>query len=65
MAICSYQAIDLFRWLIDKEDIVVLDVRNEKDFSRSHIESPYPFELHNISYYVEYGSNLTNIRIID
>lgn len=51
MAICSYQAIDLFRWLIDKEDIVVLDVRNEKDFSRSHIESPYPFELHNISYY--------------
>jgi glyoxylase-like metal-dependent hydrolase (beta-lactamase superfamily II) len=51
MAISSYQAIDLFRWLMDKEDIVVLDVRNEKDFSRSHVESPYPFELHNISYY--------------
>ena len=51
MAICSFQALDLFRWLTDKEDIVVLDVRNEKDFSRSHIESPFSFELHNISYY--------------
>jgi glyoxylase-like metal-dependent hydrolase (beta-lactamase superfamily II) len=52
MAIYSYQALDLFRRLTDKEeDIVVLDVRNEKDFSRFHIESPYPFELHNVSYY--------------
>ncbi|CAK8721621.1 Rhodanese domain-containing protein [Candidatus Electrothrix laxa] len=51
MAIYSYQAIDLLHWLTDKEDIVVLDVRNEKDFSRFHIESPYPFELHNVSYY--------------
>ena len=51
MAIYSYQSIDLFHWLTDKEDIVVLDVRNEKDFSRFHIESPYPFELHNVSYY--------------
>ena len=51
MAIFSYQAIDLFNWLVDREDIVVLDVRNEKDFNRFHIESPYPFELHNISYY--------------
>ncbi|MGB5684720.1 MAG: MBL fold metallo-hydrolase [Candidatus Electrothrix sp.] len=52
MAICSYQAIDLFRWLTEKEeDIVVLDVRSENAFSRFHIESPYPFELHNVSYY--------------
>ncbi|MDU9050120.1 MAG: MBL fold metallo-hydrolase [Candidatus Electrothrix sp. Rat3] len=51
MAIYSYQAIDLFHWLTDKEDIIVLDVRNEKDFSRFHIESPYSFELHNVSYY--------------
>ncbi|WLE96487.1 MAG: MBL fold metallo-hydrolase [Candidatus Electrothrix communis] len=51
MAIYSYQAIDLFRWLTNKEDIIVLDVRNEKDFSRFHVESPYPFELHNVSYY--------------
>uniref|UniRef100_UPI004055A548 MBL fold metallo-hydrolase n=1 Tax=Candidatus Electrothrix sp. TaxID=2170559 RepID=UPI004055A548 len=51
MPISSYQALDLFRWLTEKEDIVILDVRNPKDFSRFHIESPYPFELHNISYY--------------
>ena len=52
MAICSYQAIDLFRWLTEKEeDLVVLDVRSENAFSRFHIESPYPFELHNVSYY--------------
>ena len=52
MAISSYQAIDLFRWLTEKEeDLVVLDVRSENAFSRFHIESPYPFELHNVSYY--------------
>ncbi|XOF32701.1 MAG: MBL fold metallo-hydrolase [Candidatus Electrothrix sp. YB6] len=54
MAVFSFQAPDLFYRLTEKkdlEDIVVLDVRNEKDFSRSHIESPYPFEQHNISYY--------------
>ncbi|MCI5127423.1 MAG: MBL fold metallo-hydrolase [Candidatus Electrothrix sp. AUS3] len=51
MAIYNYQAIDLFQWLIQKEDLVVLDVRNEKDYARFHIESPYPFELHNVSYY--------------
>jgi glyoxylase-like metal-dependent hydrolase (beta-lactamase superfamily II) len=51
MAIFSYQALDLFRWLTEKEDIIILDVRNPKDFSRFHIESPYPFELHNVSYY--------------
>ncbi len=51
MAISSYQALDLFRWLTEKEDIIILDVRNPKDFSRFHIESPYPFELHNVSYY--------------
>ena len=51
MAISSYQALDLFHWLTEKEDIIVLDVRNPKDFSRFHIESPYPFKLHNVSYY--------------
>ncbi len=51
MAIFSYQASDLFNWLTNKEDIIVLDVRNDKDFKRFHVESPYPFELMNISYY--------------
>ncbi len=51
MAIFTYQAIDLFNWLTSREDIIVLDVRNDKDFNSFHVESPYPFELINISYY--------------
>ncbi len=51
MAVFTYQAIDLFNWLTNKEDIIVLDVRNDKDFKSFHVESPYPFELMNISYY--------------
>lgn len=51
MAVFTYQAIDLFNWLTNREDIIVLDVRNDKDFKRFHVESPYPFELMNISYY--------------
>ena len=51
MSVFTYQAIDLFNWLTNKEDIIVLDVRNDKDFKRFHVESPYPFELMNISYY--------------
>jgi len=51
MAIFSYEAQELFEWLSSKEDIFVLDVRNDKDFSRFQIESPYPFEMKNVSYY--------------
>ncbi len=51
MSISSYKANELFDWLTAKENIVVLDVRNDKDFSRFQIESPYPFEMMNISYY--------------
>jgi glyoxylase-like metal-dependent hydrolase (beta-lactamase superfamily II) len=51
MTLFSYQAGELFDWLTAREDIVVLDVRNKKDFNRFQIESPYPFEMINISYY--------------
>nr|WP_320009783.1 MBL fold metallo-hydrolase [uncultured Desulfobulbus sp.] len=51
MAIFTYEARELFQWLINQDDIVVVDVRNEKDFNNFHVESPYPFPLHNISYY--------------
>jgi len=51
MPLTSYEAKDLFQWLTDKEDILVLDVRNQKDFSRFQVESPYPFNMLNISYY--------------
>jgi len=52
MTIFSYEAAELFGWLEQgREDILVLDVRNEKDFSRFRVESPKPFALSNISYY--------------
>ncbi len=51
MAIFAYQAADLFQWLSNREDILVLDVRNDKDFNRFQVESPYPFTMLNVSYY--------------
>ncbi len=51
MAVFTYQASDLFNWLTSKDNIIVLDVRNDKDFKRFQVESPYPFEMMNISYY--------------
>ncbi len=51
MALFTYEAKDLFHWLANCADIVVVDVRNDKDFKRFHVESPYPFTLLNVSYY--------------
>ena len=51
MTLSSYEAKDLFQWFIDRDDILVLDVRNEKDFNRFQVESPYPFDMINVSYY--------------
>jgi glyoxylase-like metal-dependent hydrolase (beta-lactamase superfamily II) len=51
MTLSSYEAKDLFQWLTDKEDITILDVRNDKDFQRFQVESPYPLDMLNISYY--------------
>lgn len=51
MAVFTYQAQELFDWLCNREDIVVVDVRNAKDFKRFQVESPYPFEMINVSYY--------------
>jgi len=51
MSIFLYTAAELFNWLTAKKELLVLDVRNSKDFSRFQIESPYPFEMKNISYF--------------
>jgi len=51
MALYTYEAKDLFRWLAGRTDMVVVDVRNAKDFARFQVEGPYPFPLVNISYY--------------
>lgn len=51
MSIFAYTANELYTWLIAKEEMVVLDVRNDKDFGRFQVEAPYPFEMLNVSYY--------------
>ncbi len=51
MPIFTYSAADLYNHLISRDDIVVLDVRNSKDFTRFHVEMPYPFAMANISYF--------------
>ena len=51
MSVFTYSALDLYTWLTEKADIIVLDVRNKVDFSRFKVESPYPFSMLNISYF--------------
>ena len=51
MSIFKYTAAQLFDWLINQQDILVLDVRNATDFARFKVEAPYPFAMENISYY--------------
>ncbi len=46
-----YTAEDLFELLLDKPDVVLLDVRNEKDFTNFYIEMPSIFPYLNIPYY--------------
>lgn len=51
MSIFPYAAKDLYHWLTTRKDMVLLDVRNAKDFARFPVEGPYPFEMKNISYF--------------
>ncbi len=51
MAIFIYSAAELYSWVTSRADVVYLDVRNAADFGRFRVESPYPVEMHNISYF--------------
>lgn len=51
MSVFTYSALELYTWLTEKKDVIVLDVRNKVDFGRFKVESPYPFALQNISYF--------------
>ncbi len=51
MAIFSYNADELYQWVVEKEKFVLLDVRNKKDFGRFKVEGPYPIEMLNVSYF--------------
>lgn len=46
-----YSANELFTWLIQKEDFLLLDVRNEEDFRRFQVESPYEIDMLNVPYF--------------
>jgi len=50
MEIQSFTAQDLFTWLVEKEDFLLLDVRNDEEFGRFKVEGPYPFDMVNVPY---------------
>ena len=51
MAIFPYSADELYKWVVSKNDILILDGRNKKDFGRFKVEGPYPIGMLNISYF--------------
>ncbi len=51
MELTTYTAEQLFDWLLAKEDIVILDVRNEDDFNRFKVEGPYQITMVNVAYF--------------
>ena len=51
MSIFIYRAEELYKWLVAREEMTIIDVRNDKDFARFKVEAPYPFDMLNVSYY--------------
>ena len=50
MTIGAFTAEDMFGWLVNKEDFLLLDVRNDVEFGRFKVEGPYPFDMLNVPY---------------
>ena len=50
MSLLAYDANRLFQWLADREDFLLLDVRNEVEFGRFKVEGPHPFQMINVPY---------------
>ncbi|MGI9536199.1 MAG: MBL fold metallo-hydrolase [Desulfocapsaceae bacterium] len=51
MAIFPFSAGELYQWIVDSDNFVLLDVRNKKDFGRFKVEGPRPIEMLNVSYF--------------
>lgn len=51
MSIKSFTAMNLFEWLTTSNNILLLDVRNDVEFSRFKVEGPYPFDMINVPYF--------------
>mgnify|MGYP002396997115 FL=1 len=50
MALESFSAGDLFAWLVNQDDFLLLDVRNDVEFDRFKVEGPYPIDMLNVPY---------------
>ncbi len=50
MEVQSFSAQELFTWLLNKEDFLLLDVRNDEEFGRFNVEGPFPFDMVNVPY---------------
>ncbi len=51
MTVFKYEAAELYKWITDKENFLLLDVRNKVDFGRFKVEGPLPVKMDNISYF--------------
>ena len=51
MSIFIFEAESLYNWIAERENFVLLDVRNKQDFSRFQVEGPNSFEMLNVSYF--------------
>ena len=51
MSLFPYNAEQLYDWIASKQDFLILDVRNEKDYGRFKVEGPFPVKMVNVSYY--------------
>lgn len=51
MSIFKFQAEDLYDWVTNNNEFVLLDVRNATDFGRFQVEGPYILDMLNISYF--------------
>jgi len=50
MEVQSFNAQELFAWLVNNEDFLLLDVRNDEEFGRFKVEGPFPFDMVNVPY---------------
>lgn len=51
MTLGSFTAGDLFEWLTNREDFLLVDVRNDVEFGRFKVEGPYPIDMINVPYF--------------
>lgn len=50
MTLGSFTAGDMFEWLVNQDDFLLLDVRNDVEYSRFKVEGPHPIDMVNVPY---------------